>query len=130
MNSNPEWMMPPMGKQDVSPYDILIDLVPWYVLAFGLSRDLHLLFDRPQVRRLLYQHPQEFSVGPLVGAIGITWPYADDACHYWDIEAGCTRMTPLFESTVADLNNWTLDPKILEIMPQLEGLVPIKPVQA
>jgi hypothetical protein len=29
MNSNPEWLMPPMGKQDVSPYDILIDLVPW-----------------------------------------------------------------------------------------------------
>ncbi|XPS73622.1 hypothetical protein M3J09_005766 [Ascochyta lentis] len=113
MNSNPEWLMPPMGKQDVSPYDILIDLVPW-----------------PQVRRLLYQHPQEFSVGPLVGAIGITWPYADDSCHYWDIEAGCTRMTPLFESTVADLNSWTLDPKILEIMPQLEGMVPMKPVQA
>ncbi|KAJ4994127.1 hypothetical protein SVAN01_00604 [Stagonosporopsis vannaccii] len=113
MNSNPEWLMPPMGKQDVSPYDILIDLVPW-----------------PQVRRLLYQHPQEFSVGPLVGAIGITWPYADDACHYWDIEAGCTRMTPLFESTVADLNNWILDPKILDVMPQLESLVPIKPVQS
>ncbi|KAJ4366004.1 hypothetical protein N0V95_000382 [Ascochyta clinopodiicola] len=113
MNSNPDWLMPPMGKQEVSPYDILIDLVPW-----------------PQVRRLLYQHPQEFSVAPLVGAIGITWPYADDSCHYWDIEAGCTRMTPLFESAVADLNNWTLDPKILEIMPQLEGMVPIKPVQA
>ncbi|KZM22923.1 sequence-specific DNA binding RNA polymerase II transcription factor [Ascochyta rabiei] len=111
MNSNPEWLMPPMGKQEVSPYDILIDLVPW-----------------PQVRRLLYQHPQEFSVGPLVGAIGITWPYADDSCHYWDIEAGCTRMTPLFESAVADLNSWTLDPKILEIMPQLEGMVPMKPV--
>lgn len=31
MNSNPEWLMPPMGKQDVSPYDILIDLVPWFV---------------------------------------------------------------------------------------------------
>jgi hypothetical protein len=30
MNGNPEWLMPPMGKQDVSPYDILIDLVPWY----------------------------------------------------------------------------------------------------
>lgn len=36
MNSNPEWLMPPMGKQDVSPYDILIDLVPWYVLAIEL----------------------------------------------------------------------------------------------
>jgi hypothetical protein len=39
-------------------------------------------------------------------------------------------MTPLFESTVADLNNWTLDPKILEVMPQLEGMVPMKPVSA
>jgi len=112
MNGNPEWLMPPMGKQDVSPYDILIDLVPW-----------------PQVRQLLYQRPQEFAVGPLVGAIGVNWPYADDSCHYWDIEAGCTRMTPLFESTVAELSNWTLDPKILEIMPQLEGVVPMKPVQ-
>jgi hypothetical protein len=37
-------------------------------------------------------------------------------------------MTPLFESTVADLNNWTLDPKILEIAPHLEGVIPIKPV--
>ncbi|KAL1649014.1 hypothetical protein SLS61_006537 [Didymella pomorum] len=113
MNGNPEWLMPAVGKHDVSPYDILIDLVPW-----------------PQIRRLLYQHPQEFSVGPLVGAIGINWPYAEDSCHYWDIEAGCTRMTPLFESTVADLNNWTLDPKAIEIMPQLEGLAPLKPVSA
>lgn len=130
MNSNPEWLMPPMGKQDGSPYDILIDLVPWYAPALR-SKFGHLLTPgRPQIRRLLYQHPQEFSVRPLVGAIGITWPYADDSCHYWDIEAGCTRMTPLFESTVADLNNWTLDPKILEIMPQLEGMVPMKPVSA
>jgi hypothetical protein len=88
-----------------------------------------LTVDRPQVRQLLYQRPQEFAVGPLVGAIGVNWPYADDSCHYWDIEAGCTRMTPLFESTVAELGNWTLDPKILEIMPQLEGVVPMKPVQ-
>lgn len=77
----------------------------------------------------MFEHPQEFSVGPLIGAIGIAWPYADDACHYWDIEAGFTRMTPLFESAVADLNNWTLDPKILEIMPQLESMILIKPVQ-
>jgi len=35
-------------------------------------------------------------------------------------------MTPLYESTVADLNNWTIDPKILEIMPQLEGHIPLK----
>lgn len=39
-------------------------------------------------------------------------------------------MTPLFESTVADLNNWTLDPKAIEVMPQLKGLVPMKPVSA
>lgn len=83
---------------------------------------------RPQVRQLLYQHPQEYSIGHFIGQIGITWPHADDACHYWDIEAGYTRMTPLFESTVADLNNWTIDPKILEIMPQLEGHIPVRPV--
>ncbi|KAI4955194.1 hypothetical protein J4E91_001052 [Alternaria rosae] len=111
MNASPEWLMPPAGKQETSPYDMLIDLVPW-----------------PQVRQLLYAHPQEYPVVHLVGLIGITWPYADDACHYWDIESGYTRMTPLFESTIADLNNWTVDPKILEVMPQLEGHIPIKPV--
>jgi hypothetical protein len=83
---------------------------------------------RPQIRQMLYRHPREYPVGLFVGLIGITWPFADDACHYWDIEAGYTRMTPLFESTVADLNNWTLDPKILEIAPHVEGLIPIKPV--
>lgn len=31
MNGSPEWLMPSVGKHDVSPYDILIDLVPWYV---------------------------------------------------------------------------------------------------
>jgi hypothetical protein len=31
MNANPEWLMPSMRKQDVTPYDILIDMVPWYV---------------------------------------------------------------------------------------------------
>jgi hypothetical protein len=77
---------------------------------------------------MLYEHPRKYPVGHFVGLIGVTWPFADDACHYWDIEAGHTRMTPLFESTVADLNNWTLDPKILEIAPQLEGLIPIKPL--
>ncbi|KAH7380100.1 hypothetical protein BKA66DRAFT_420273 [Pyrenochaeta sp. MPI-SDFR-AT-0127] len=111
LNANPDWLTPPVGKQDSSPYDILIDLIPW-----------------PQVRQLLYQHPQEYPVGALVGLIGIRWPYADDACHYWDIEAGYTRMTPLFESTVADLSNWTIDPKILDIIPQLEGHIPVKPV--
>ncbi|OAL49528.1 hypothetical protein IQ07DRAFT_644682 [Pyrenochaeta sp. DS3sAY3a] len=109
MHANPDWLIPPMGKHDSSPYDMLIDLVPW-----------------PQVRQLLYQHPQEYPVGALVGLIGVTWPYADDACHYWDIEAGYTRMTPLFESTVADLNNWTVDPKVLETMPQLEGHIPLR----
>lgn len=65
-------------------------------------------------------------VGAFVGLVGLNWPYADDACHYWDIESGCTRMTPLFENAVNDLNNWTLDPKAVEMMPQLEGLVPLK----
>jgi len=111
MNANPEWLMPAIGKQEVTPYDILIDLIPW-----------------PQLRQLLYQHPQDYPVEHFVGLIGINWPYADDACHYWDIEAGYTRMTPLFESTVADLNNWTIDPKILELAPQLEGVIPCKPV--
>lgn len=111
INASPEWLMPPVGKIENSPYDMLIDMVPW-----------------PQVRQLLYQHPQEYSVTSLVGLIGITWPYADDACHYWDIDAACTRMTPLFESTVADLSNWTIDPKVLEFMPQLEGHIPIKPI--
>ncbi|KAB2105365.1 hypothetical protein AG0111_0g5657 [Alternaria gaisen] len=111
MNANPEWLMPPVGKQETSPYDLLIDLVPW-----------------PQLRQLLYQHPQEYPVAHIVGLIGVTWPYADDACHYWDIESGYTRMTPLFESTIADLSNWTVDPKVLEIMPQLEGHIPVKPV--
>ncbi|KAB2099688.1 hypothetical protein AG0111_0g12083 [Alternaria gaisen] len=107
MNANPDWLMPPVGKQDSPPYDILIDLIPW-----------------PQVRHLFYQHPQGYPVGALVGLIGVTWPYADDACHYWDIEAGYTRMTPLFESTVADLNNWTIDLKALDVMAQYS----LKPV--
>lgn len=111
LNANPEWLMQNMAKDDVMSYDMLIDLVPW-----------------PQIRQLLYQHPREYPVGHFVGLIGITWPFADDACHYWDIEAGYTRMTPLFESTIADLNSWTLDPKILEVAPQLEGIIPIKPV--
>ena len=104
---------------------------PCSVVRFGtwLQQGHALTLNRPQVRQLLFEHPQEFSVGPLIGAIGIAWPYADDACHYWDIEAGFTRMTPLFENTVADLNNWTLDPKILEIMPQLESMILIKPMQ-
>jgi hypothetical protein len=34
MNANPEWMMPSMGKDDVTPYNILIDLIPWYVVHF------------------------------------------------------------------------------------------------
>jgi hypothetical protein len=35
MNANPEWLMPSAGKQEVTPYDILIDLVPWFVLLAG-----------------------------------------------------------------------------------------------
>jgi hypothetical protein len=80
------------------------------------------------VRQLLYQHPHEYPVEQLVGLIGIAWPYADDACHYWDIEAECTMITPLLLSTIADLNNWTIDPKILEVMPQLEGHIPVRSV--
>ncbi|ORX96388.1 hypothetical protein BCR34DRAFT_677358 [Clohesyomyces aquaticus] len=108
MNAMPEWLMP-LSRQDCSPYDILIDLIPW-----------------PQLRQHLYRHPGDFVVGAFVGCIGLNWPYADDACHYWDIERMTTQMTPLFESQVCDLNSWTLDPKALEIMPQIQGLVPIK----
>ncbi|KAJ4377859.1 hypothetical protein N0V83_000689 [Neocucurbitaria cava] len=111
MNANPDWLMPAVNKQESAPYDILIDLIPW-----------------PQVRRLLYQNPQEYPVVQMVGLVGLKWPYADDACHFWDIEAGYTRMTPLFETTISDLNNWTIDPKILELIPQLEGHIPVKPV--
>lgn len=64
-------------------------------------------------------------VGAFLGLIRIHWPYADEACHYWDVETGCTRLTPLFENQITDLNSWTLDLKALEIMPQIEGLVPI-----
>ncbi|KAF2111699.1 hypothetical protein BDV96DRAFT_499106 [Lophiotrema nucula] len=108
MNSMPEWLMP-LARQDCSPYDILVDLIPW-----------------PQLRQYLYQHPGEFIAGAFVGFVQLAWPYADDACHYWDIESGCTRMTPLFETQVCDLNNWILDAKALDVMPQLEGLVPVK----
>lgn len=111
LNAGPDWLMPPVARQETSPYDLFIDMIPW-----------------PQVRQFLYQYPQKYSVTSFVGLIGITWPHADDACHYWDIESGYTRMTPLFESTIADLNNWTMDPKILEVMPQLEGHIPLRPV--
>ncbi|KAF2788249.1 hypothetical protein K505DRAFT_342252 [Melanomma pulvis-pyrius CBS 109.77] len=108
MNAMPEWLMP-LPRQSCSPFDILVDLLPW-----------------PQLRRHLYQHPGEYPVGTFVGFVGLTWMYADDACHYWDIESGCTRMTPLFKNHVYDLNSWTLDAKALEVIPQLEGLVPMK----
>jgi hypothetical protein len=29
---------------------------------------------------------------------------------------------------VADLASWTLDPRILEVAPQLEGMVPFSPI--
>jgi hypothetical protein len=29
MNANPDWLVPSIGKQNVTPYDILIDMVPW-----------------------------------------------------------------------------------------------------
>lgn len=60
-----------------------------------------------------------------LGQIKVNWPYADEACHYWDVEAGCTRLTPLFENHISDLNNWTLDEKVIKTFPQIEGLVPI-----
>jgi hypothetical protein len=34
-------------------------------------------------------------------------------------------LTPLFENQISNLNSWTLDTKALEVMPQIEGLVPI-----
>lgn len=91
-----------------------------------LSLGKHANPPRPQLRQYLYQHPGEFVAGAFVGFVGLNWPYADDACHYWDIESGCTRMSPLFETTVGDLASWTLDPKGFELMPQLEGMVPMK----
>ncbi|KAF2191060.1 hypothetical protein K469DRAFT_735940 [Zopfia rhizophila CBS 207.26] len=108
MNQMPEWLMP-LARQDCAPYDILIDLLPW-----------------PQLRQYLYQHPGEFVVGAFVGFVSINWPYADDASHYWDIESGCTRLTPLFETHIGDLNSWSLDAKAMEIMPQIDGMVPLK----
>jgi hypothetical protein len=65
-------------------------------------------------------------VGAFVGCIGLNWPYADEACYYWDIERMTTRVTPLFKNQVGDLNSWTLGSKALEIMPQIQGLVPMK----
>jgi hypothetical protein len=107
MHALPEWLMP-LPRQDCSSDDILIDLIPW-----------------PQLRQYLYQHPGEFLAGAFVGHIHVHWPYGDDACHYWDAGTASTRMSPLFESHINDLNNWTLDAKALETMPQVEGLVPI-----
>lgn len=77
------------------------------------------------MRQYLYQSPGEVAVGAFLGHVGVTWPYADDACHYWDIELGCTRISPLFQNHISDLNSWTLDAKALELVPQLQGLVPI-----
>ena len=82
---------------------------------------------RPELRQYLYQHPGDFVVGAFVGFVSVNWPYTDGACHYWDINSGCTRLTPLFESHINDLGSWTMDHKALEIMPALEGMVPIKP---
>jgi hypothetical protein len=35
MNANPDWLMPPLEKEDTNPYEILIDLVPWYELILS-----------------------------------------------------------------------------------------------
>ncbi|KAJ4305292.1 hypothetical protein N0V90_000823 [Kalmusia sp. IMI 367209] len=83
-----------------------------------------LLTKMMRLRQYLYQHPEEFVLGAFLGLIGINWPYTDDACHYWDIDSACTRLTPLFETHISDLDSWTLDAKALEYMPQIEGLVP------
>ncbi|KAF1978520.1 hypothetical protein BU23DRAFT_525229 [Bimuria novae-zelandiae CBS 107.79] len=107
MNAMPDWLMP-LARQDLAPYDLLIDLIPW-----------------PQLRQYLYQHPGEFVAGAFFGLIGINWPYTDDACHYWEVDSACSRLTPLFETHINDLDSWTLDAKALELMPQIEGLVPI-----
>ena len=123
MNAMPEWLVP-LARQDCLPFDILVDLLPWYYYLSCSIAPLNL--SRPQLRRYLYQHPSEFPVGAFVGFVGLNWVYEDSACHYWDIEAGCTRLTPLFENHINDLNSWTLDAKALEVMFQLEGLVPIK----
>jgi len=32
MNNTPDWLRPQVGKQEASPYDMLVDLVPWYAL--------------------------------------------------------------------------------------------------
>ncbi|PVI06189.1 hypothetical protein DM02DRAFT_515101 [Periconia macrospinosa] len=109
MNAMPDWLMP-LARTDCSTYDLLVDLIPW-----------------PSVRQYLYQNPEEVVVGTFLGHINVTWPYADDACHYWDIELGCTRLAPLFQNHISDINSWTLDAKALELMPQLQGTVPITP---
>ena len=43
MNANPDWLMPPVGKQESSPYDILIDLIPWYVSRYYFGSRIPLL---------------------------------------------------------------------------------------
>ncbi|OCK86255.1 hypothetical protein K432DRAFT_387931 [Lepidopterella palustris CBS 459.81] len=108
MNDMPDWLMP-SARTDCTPYDILIDTLPW-----------------PALRQYLYQHPGEFVVGAFVGFVSVSWPYTDENCYYWDIDAGCTRLTALFENHINDLNSWTMDSKALRVMPQLEGLVPIR----
>lgn len=110
MNAMPEWLMP-ISRQDVSAYDMLADLLPW-----------------PQLRQYVYQHTEEFTASALLALLGhvcITWPYPDEFCHYWDIEAGCTRLTPYFETHISELSSWTLDVKALEFIPQVENMVPI-----
>ncbi|KAF2644889.1 hypothetical protein P280DRAFT_466152 [Massarina eburnea CBS 473.64] len=107
MNAMPDWLMP-LARTDCSTYDMIVDLIPW-----------------PAVRQYFYQNPGELVVGAFLGQVGVTWPYADDACHYWEVETACTRLTPLFENHINDLNSWTLNAKALEVMPQLEALVPV-----
>jgi hypothetical protein len=41
------------------------------------------------------------------------------------MEAGCTRLTPVFKSHVANLHSWSMDGKALQMMPALAGIVPM-----
>ncbi|OCL13217.1 hypothetical protein AOQ84DRAFT_436480 [Glonium stellatum] len=108
MKGMPEWLVP-LAQHDSVQYDILVDLLPW-----------------PELRQYLYQHPGEFVVGAFVGFVSLNWPYADESCHYWDMHVGYTRLTPLFETHINDLRSWTMEHKALEVMPALEGMVPVK----
>ncbi|KAF2844617.1 hypothetical protein T440DRAFT_523363 [Plenodomus tracheiphilus IPT5] len=64
-----------------------------------------------QLRQYL-EHLNELIHGIFLGQITVIWPYADEACYYWDVEAGCTQLTSLFENHITNLDNWTLEAKL------------------